>query len=192
MKNIVVSTHTVAIDAHIVRGRLAAEGIPAYIEDDQYITMDWMMSNALGGVKVSVPESFVKKARVVLENNEDMQYDISELTEADFDDAPEAQYIPEVPLHCPACDSVNVSRLDWFRKLSLPILFLFHSPLAFTKRHYSCDDCGHVFRPGSTAVSRVFRTVITIVSIALTMLIVFFIAFQGGMTSDLYTHYLDR
>ena len=52
----VVSVHTVAMDAYIIKGRLEAEGIPAFLSDDQYITMDWSLSLALGGVKVMVPE----------------------------------------------------------------------------------------------------------------------------------------
>lgn len=57
--NSIVSVHTIAMDAHIIKRRLEAEGIPAYLTDDQYITMDWMFSQALGGVKVRAPNAYI-------------------------------------------------------------------------------------------------------------------------------------
>lgn len=173
MKNVVVSAHTVAIDAYIIKGRLEAEGIPAYTQDDQYVTMDWMMSHAIGGVKVAVPESHYDQALKVLENTQNDTYLINQLDDADLSTELTNSYLPEQPLHCPNCQSANISRLDLLQHFSLIILFILHTPLAFTKQYYSCDDCDKVFTPDKDPVKRFMLIVTAVLSIILAMLVVF-------------------
>lgn len=52
-------------DAHMLRSRLVAEEIPAFVVNDQHVWMDWPMSVALGGVRVMVPPSCLEDARAV-------------------------------------------------------------------------------------------------------------------------------
>ncbi|MBD9480728.1 DUF2007 domain-containing protein [Pseudoxanthomonas sp. PXM02] len=42
------------LEARIVHGRLTAEGIDAYLADEQQAINDWYMRQALGGVKIRV------------------------------------------------------------------------------------------------------------------------------------------
>lgn len=173
MKNVVVSAHVTAIDAHIVRGLLEAQGIPAYVQDDQYITMNWMMSHALGGVKVTVPASFKAQALEVLKNAEADQYHLNQLDESTLTSKQAETYIPEEPIVCPKCHSNHVTPLDLSRKFSLVIMLLIHAPLAFSKHYYSCDDCDHVFTPDYSRCSHFSRITLTLVSVLLAMLMVF-------------------
>ena len=53
-------------EAHLARSRLEAEGIHAYLADEYMVTMDWLVSNAVGGVKLQVAESNVDHARRIL------------------------------------------------------------------------------------------------------------------------------
>ena len=177
--NVVVSTHTVAIDAHIVKGRLEAEGIPAFIEDDQYITMDWFLSSALGGVKVSVPEAYRDAALEIVQGTENDEYQISLLDSEALAEEPAANYVPEVPLECPECHGYKISKLEWMRHLSLIVVYFIHAPIAFSQRYYSCDDCGHVFRADKSSVSLFTRTVIAVLSILIAMAMVFALFFYG-------------
>lgn len=171
--NVVVSTHTIAIDAHIVRGRLEAEGIPAFIQDDQYITMDWTLSLALGGVKVRVPSEYKEAALQVLQNTEDDTYQLSQMGDAPVNNDQGETYLPEETLYCPACNSDKISQLDLLRRFSLTLLFVIGSPLAFSKRFYVCDDCDHVFAPDSSDYSLFTRVTVALASILLAMLTVF-------------------
>src|SRR5262245_3733301 len=41
-------------EAHALKMRLEAAGIPAYLADAELVAMDWLLSNAVGGVKVQV------------------------------------------------------------------------------------------------------------------------------------------
>lgn len=173
MKNVVISTYTFAFDAYIIKGRLESEGIPAYVHDDQYITIDWMMSQAIGGVKVSVPESYQSQAAVVLQSTQDDHYALDPPSNDELSAELLEDYIPEQPLHCPACQSDKISKLEWSRRLSILALFALHSPLTFSQRHYSCDNCNKVFAPDPGIFSRFTLTVLTVASVLLLLLIMF-------------------
>ena len=54
--------------AHAMRVQLEAAGIPVFLGDELTIAMDWLLSNAIGGVKVQVPESYAEEAARVLED----------------------------------------------------------------------------------------------------------------------------
>src|SRR5690554_2197838 len=66
---VTIATYSFPHEAHLAISRLDAVGIPAYIADEHTITMQWLYSNALGGVKVQVAAEFVDKAKDVLQEN---------------------------------------------------------------------------------------------------------------------------
>src|SRR5262249_49628477 len=51
---VTVATFWFPGEAHIVRCRLEAAGISVYIADEFTVTMDWFLSNAIGGIKLQV------------------------------------------------------------------------------------------------------------------------------------------
>jgi hypothetical protein len=53
---VVVATFSKPEEAHLLRMRLEAGGIQAFIRDENTIQIDWLYSNALGGVRVEVAE----------------------------------------------------------------------------------------------------------------------------------------
>lgn len=55
-------------EAHAMRLHLEEAGIPVFLADEFTITMDWLLSNAIGGVKVQVPASFAEQALALLES----------------------------------------------------------------------------------------------------------------------------
>jgi RNA polymerase subunit RPABC4/transcription elongation factor Spt4 len=90
-------------EAHAIRMRLEAENIPVFLFDEFTITMDWLLSNAIGGVKVQVPDHALERAREILgimeqeeaeqehqdEELEDEEADESAETDEDEDDGGE-------------------------------------------------------------------------------------------------------
>lgn len=54
------------IDAHLLIARLEGMGIAAYARDENMVTLDWLASNAIGGVKVDVADEDYEKAREIL------------------------------------------------------------------------------------------------------------------------------
>jgi hypothetical protein len=53
-------------EAHIARAKLESENIPVVVADEFTISMQWLYSNALGGVKIQVPPSCVQRAIEIL------------------------------------------------------------------------------------------------------------------------------
>ncbi|GEM_PF-1517613 len=53
-------------EAHAIRVRLESEGVPVFLFDEFTVTMDWLLSNAIGGIKVQVPEPHLERARTIL------------------------------------------------------------------------------------------------------------------------------
>lgn len=50
------------IEAELLRGRLAADGIPAVLGDAHTVQTDSLLTAALGGVRVRVPTSYERQA----------------------------------------------------------------------------------------------------------------------------------
>jgi hypothetical protein len=50
------------IDAHMLIARLEGSGIAAFARDENMVTLDWLASNAIGGVKVDVADEDYQKA----------------------------------------------------------------------------------------------------------------------------------
>ena len=53
-------------DAHLLRMRLEAGGIPAFIQDENIVQIHWLVANAVGGVRVQVGDEDVAAARELL------------------------------------------------------------------------------------------------------------------------------
>ena|SRR5947209_7117107 len=64
---ITIARCSLAAQAHAMRVQLEAAGIPVFLGDELTIAMDWLLSNAIGGVKVQVPERYAERATQVLE-----------------------------------------------------------------------------------------------------------------------------
>jgi hypothetical protein len=63
---VTVASFSTSPQAHACKLRLEAAGVRAYLADDNLIAMDWLLSNAIGGVKVQVADADVARARTVL------------------------------------------------------------------------------------------------------------------------------
>jgi hypothetical protein len=74
-------------EAAAIRLRLEAAGIPVFLADENTIAMDWLLSNAIGGIKVQVAEPDVPRACEILgielpQDDEEIEDDV----DADEDD----------------------------------------------------------------------------------------------------------
>jgi hypothetical protein len=124
------------IDAELDKAGLDAAGIPSVVLDASLVGVNWLYSNALGGVKLKVDEADLDLAREIVD-----QTDISALT-----DVRESQLPPGDGDICPSCGSSNVNRSRLLRSaaaLSLALGF----PLIAWRKRWICSDCGHSWKP---------------------------------------------
>lgn len=63
-----VAAFSQPIEAHLLRIRLEQEGIVAYLRDENLVTLDWLYSNAVGGVKVDVADEDYEQALEIFES----------------------------------------------------------------------------------------------------------------------------
>lgn len=184
--NAIVSIHTVAIDAHIIKGRLEAEGIPAFITDDQLITADWTSSVAIGGVKVRVPMAHEAAAREILTQNASGQFHLNGLIDS------ENRYeglLREEIISCPKCNSTETAAWDWPRKISLLILHLIHIPFPFSKHYHTCKRCSKIFRVPASRYPLLLRVLGVALLVLLSILLLISLSFTGGYFNSV--HYLS-
>ncbi|MDZ4299014.1 MAG: DUF2007 domain-containing protein [Moraxellaceae bacterium] len=68
---ITVARFSLAIEAHIARAKLESEGIPAFVADEHTVTAQWLYSNAIGGVRLQVPDSYVESSGKLMSGDDD-------------------------------------------------------------------------------------------------------------------------
>ncbi len=68
---ITIYSSILPVDCHIIRGRLEKEGIKSYIFDENIVLVHPYRAEAVGGVKLKVPDALYDKSREVLSLIED-------------------------------------------------------------------------------------------------------------------------
>jgi len=61
-----IAQYRVAPEAYLAKGALAAEGIDAVLADEQVVGINWLYSDAIGGVKLAVESESAEHAVDVL------------------------------------------------------------------------------------------------------------------------------
>ena len=66
MNFVAICSYDNYIDAHIAMGRLKDEFINCYLVNENSVTIDPFLSNAIGGIKLMVAETQAERARQLL------------------------------------------------------------------------------------------------------------------------------
>jgi hypothetical protein len=124
------------IDAELAKAHLESAGIPAVILDRHLAAIQWLYSNAIGGVKIAVDQDDVQSARRLL--NEDRSTELSSVAES--------QSPPADGDLCPICTSsaIRPSRLQ---RIAAAGSLATGVPLVMWRRRWICSSCGHSWRP---------------------------------------------
>lgn len=113
-------------DAWLAKSRLEAAGITCFLEDEYTIGVNWLYSNVVGGVKLTVPEESAKEARALLD----------EVTK------PEAVEGARSDPGCPACGATEIETSNYTRRFAA-LSLLVSLPLPLFGKRYRCGKCGH-------------------------------------------------
>ena len=128
------------IDAQLTRARLESSGIRAAILDQHLASIQWLYSNAIGGVKVLVEEADLQAAQEALLERGD-----ADLLSQPSDQAPLANGDG-----CPTCGSSAV-RPSRVHRNAAAISLLTGLPLIAWRRSWVCAGCGHSWKRDTTA-----------------------------------------
>ncbi|MFK5923924.1 MAG: DUF2007 domain-containing protein [Verrucomicrobiota bacterium] len=119
---ITVARFSTTEEAHLFRLRLAAGGVEAFILDEYMVQMDWLISNAIGGVRVQIAEDDLELCQQIVQ-------------EEPCD--PEAN----ITAKCPFCESEDTQKESFTRRLSFLSMFIIGCPLPVAKNYYICQKC---------------------------------------------------
>ena len=122
-----------AIDANLLKLSLENEGIETYIFDENTVTIDPLISIAVGGIKVMVKESDVELAREVVKTLDNAKYVLEN----------------DEIVACPKCSSEHVHKYTSMKSVNGLMVFivsfiLFVYP-AYKQYIFKCDECGNKF-----------------------------------------------
>jgi hypothetical protein len=114
------------IPAHMMLQRLEEEGIKAYLQDEHTVTIDPILANAIGGIKLMIYEEQLERGMRLISD-----------FEQDYNQA----------VACPQCQSTNVDYItqpsnvtNWFIAL---LTWIFGNYAVSFKKVYKCSHCGY-------------------------------------------------
>ncbi len=134
---VTIATYSHPTEAHILKTKLESEGIWSYVADEAIVTMNWLYSNAVGGVKLKVREPDVDRALEIL----GIALEDGEHFEDELDD--------QELLSCPNCGSHYIRYEKYATRVIFASWLLLGFPLVFLKRKWKCEECGHVWKQGA-------------------------------------------
>jgi hypothetical protein len=126
-------------EAWVAKSKLDSENVWCFLADEEIVRLDWFLSNAVGGVRLQVPDDQVQIAMDLL----------AEEIPASFsaDGIGEEYRQPE----CPLCGSRDVSETT-NKKLALAVLGVLQMPMLlpllaaaplWLRKSWQCEDCRH-------------------------------------------------
>lgn len=123
-----IATYQYSSEAYLIKGKLESEGIKVFLQNENTINTDPLLSNALGGVKIFVYAKDVENALQILNLIPD--YSVDEHGDL---------------LRCPKCGKQKIDYLTSVTDFKSLISFIFGLLLNifpfYTKYKYRCENC---------------------------------------------------
>jgi DNA-directed RNA polymerase subunit RPC12/RpoP len=120
------------VPAHVAMGRLNEEGFDCWLKDENTVTIDPILTNAIGGIKLMVAEDQAAKAWELLNG---------------------LRLAHKKTISCPNCGSHNLELVSTPRKpltwFSAIFTFLLGDYALTLEKVYHCFDCKHEFPESS-------------------------------------------
>ena len=121
----------------MVRTRLEHEGIECFINDEHLVSVNWLLSNAVGGVRLKVKrEDAERAAEVIGEGEGGGEGEAAVAGEAD-------------EIRCEKCGSEDVFFEKFSRRVAIFSWLLMGFPIPYFKGGWGCNSCGQRWRSGS-------------------------------------------
>jgi hypothetical protein len=119
-------------EALLAKGALESAGIESFLGDESIIRMDWLWSNALGGVKLWVRKEDADVAAQLLDQGIPDGLDVTGIGEYNQP-------------RCPNCESLDISFEDLNKPLTYTSIFV-GVPIPVSRHRWKCESCGHVWQ----------------------------------------------
>lgn len=128
MDFVILNSYNNYIEAHIAKGVLEEEGIGCWLKDENTVTIDPILTNAVGGIKIMVAKEDAERAWEFLTQLKKEQ---------------------KLAVVCPKCGSHNIELVSTPRKpinwiSAISTFFIGDYALTVEKVNH-CFDCKHEF-----------------------------------------------
>jgi hypothetical protein len=117
--------------ALLAKSILDSAGIENFLTDVNTVRMDWLWSNALGGVRLFVKDSDASAAEELLNQSFQDSFEV------------EGQERFTQP-RCPVCQSFGVSYKGLHKRIGDASIIL-HVPIPLSRLGWRCASCGHMW-----------------------------------------------
>jgi hypothetical protein len=117
--------------AFVEKSVLEDAGIECFLQDDNVVRMDWLWSNAMGGIKLVVRQKDAEEAETLLKQDAPEKFTVEGVGEYEQE-------------HCPKCGSNDVSCNELKKRIAGAGLLL-GVPIAMVQRGWNCHACGHTW-----------------------------------------------
>lgn len=144
-KNLItVATFSHPTEADPVVAWLESEGIECFLTNEHTVTMNWLYSNAIGGVGVQIRAADIERANEILQiiSSPDTTGEESAPADSETDRGNEDAN----DVYCPQCSSTDVYYEKFSRRLVFASWVLLAVPLPFFKKRWKCRECEHQFK----------------------------------------------
>lgn len=117
-------------EALLAKGKLESAGIECVLADGNLVRMDWLLSNAIGGIRLQVKQPDFEVARAILDEPIPSEFGPEDVGE-NF-----------VQPRCPRCCSLDIGfeKINRFWTYGLWLLLSF--PIRIRKGSWKCYTCG--------------------------------------------------
>jgi hypothetical protein len=115
-------------EAIAARSAIQSAGIECFLQDENFVRIDWGYSNYVGGIRLQVASKDATDVAAILRAAPPDSSTQPELTADD--------------LLCPRCGSYSVRRSELHRGRALALLWFFSLPTPRGELVYMCDKCG--------------------------------------------------
>jgi predicted RNA-binding Zn-ribbon protein involved in translation (DUF1610 family) len=127
-----IANYQFSSEAYLFKGKLESEGIEVFLQNENTINTDPLLSTALGGVKLFVNSEDVLQSRQILDA----------ISEYSLNDKGEL-------LTCPNCGSQKIYMTTTIKDIKSFLAFIYglltlSMPL-FSKQKYKCESCNFEF-----------------------------------------------
>lgn len=114
------------IKANLDKELLEKEGIKCYLQNINLSNMNWLYTNAIGGIKLIINKSDLEKANEIIKVFEsEIPGEIGNI------------------IKCPVCNSLEIRIINPKWLIGLLFILIAFLPSPFKKRKYQCNSCGH-------------------------------------------------
>jgi len=133
---VAIASYSRPMDAHLARTKLESEGITCVVNDEYLIRVNWLLSNAIGGVKLMVPEWDEQRARELLRP----QPRLVVVADGETVDCEGGDLI------CPSCRSYDVYFHRFNRRIAGVFWLMFGFVVPWLSRKWVCKQCGYQWK----------------------------------------------